>query len=264
MHLKRNILNEIIEKSIQDVILESIANPEGYGKKGPITCLIPAKNFVDIPQTYLNIIDSGSRSLNPYKLDSYFGDTMTYKLYTQYKNAMETKKTQLGRTAISFFLFLNRLRHGFKGVPMSIFDYDGSYMVGVQVNGVFLCVYMAPKSRMSMYMMIKALLDYDNVVFSVTEDLADMLKKLRVPRYKDKVNAKFRGRMCEKAIFGSTEEAAEKGAQVVGLAANVGSLKHKMSNQSLANLKSNPNLVSQAIANPGMIQQYLSNNGNNN
>ena len=38
--------------------------------------------------------------------------------------------------------------------------------------------------------MIKELLQYNNVVFAVTDDLGDMLTKLRVPKYGEKVSIK--------------------------------------------------------------------------
>ena len=146
------------------------------------------------------------------------------------------------------------------GVPMSIFESNGSYMVGVLKNDVFLCVYMAPKSKLSMYGMIKDLLEYDNVVFAVTDDLGVMLQKLNVPKYKDNVTARFRGRNCEKEIFGSTYDAAEKGALLVGLAGKMRSMKGILNDPKVAQLlQSNPNLANQIMSNPGLLQQIMSN-----
>lgn len=257
MRLNKTLLNEIVTETIHNIILEAIANNTTYGQKGHITGLISGKDFVDIPQSYLNIIDSGSRSLSPHHLDSYFDGTKTYTAYLQYKKAIESKN---GRAAVSFFMFLDRLRHGFMGVPMSVFESNGSYMIGVIKNGVFLCVYMAPKSRLSMYVLIKDLLEYDNVVFAVTDDLGVMLQKLNVPKYKDNVTARFRGRDCEKEIYGSTYEAAEKGALLVGLAGKMHSMKSLLNDPKVAQLlQSNPNLANQIMSNPGLLQQIMSN-----
>lgn len=269
MRLNKNILSEAVKKSIQDVILEAIADETTYGQMGPISGLIPAKDFVDIPEEYLEIIDSGDKRLSPRWLGNYFGKTRTYTAYLQYKKAIESKKEELGRTAVNFFTFLSRLRHGFKGTPMSIFDSNGSYMIGIEKNGVFLCVYMAPKSRLSMYGMIKELLQYNNVVFAVTDDLGDMLTKLRVPKYGEKVTARFRGKTCNKDIFGSTYEAAEKGAELVGMTAKISSYKDQLNdvlkNPEIADLvKKNPSLVSQVMSNPNMLQHFLSIIGNKN
>lgn len=263
MVLNKKLLKEAVRESIENVILESIADTTTYGQMGPITDLIPASEFVDIPQDYLDLIDNGTRRLSPRALGNYFGGTRTYTAYLQYKNAIESKKQSLGRTSVNFFTFLARLRHGFKGTPMSIFDSNGSYMIGIEKNGVFLCVYMAPKSRLSMYGMIKELLQYNNVVFAVTDDLGAMLTKLRVPKYEENVMARFRGHECEKEIYGSTYEAAVKGAELVGMTAKISSykeqLKAAMKDPKIAQaVQSNPDLVRQAMSNPSILQHLMS------
>ena len=131
-----------------------------------------------------------------------------------------------------------------------------------------------------MFKFIKEVCEYDNVVFAVTDDMGDMLERLGCPKHDGIVKAKFRGEMHDKVVYGSTQEAAEQGAKLLGLMSKSGDLGgvlntalqnnpklkklydqdpdivFKLMNEPIITqcLMNNPKLVDTMIANPDIMQ----------
>ena len=108
-----------------------------------------------------------------------------------------------------------------------------------------------------------------------------MLERLGCPKHDGAIQAKFRGKMHDKMVYGSTQEAAEQGAKLLGLMGKSGDLGNAIKNalqqnpklQALYNqdpgivfklmnepiitqcLMNNPKLVDTIINNPSIIQQ---------
>jgi hypothetical protein len=127
--------------------------------------------------------------------------------------------------------------------------------------GVFICVYFAPKSAgVGMFKFIKEVCEYDNVVFAVTDDLADMLEKLGCPKFSggkfgQKVPARFQGSRITKQVYGSTQEAADIGARLVGLMGQGDDIQYYIRNA----IRQNPQLQMLFRNNPSLAQDILTN-----
>jgi hypothetical protein len=278
-HTLRNIINE----TLGDMLLEGVRDQMSFGIKGPIP-VEPASSLCDdVNPDVLAMVDSGDRSI-PRRMigdTKYFGGTKVWDAYEKYSAAI-TRRADLGRTAVNFFVFLNKIRKGWKGAPLQVYESNENYLIGTVRGGVFLCIYLCPKNvGVGMFKFIKEVCEFDNVVFAVTDDMADMLERLGCPKYDGTVQAKFRGQMHDKMVYGSTQEAAEQGAKLLGLMGKSGDLGNvikdalqqnpklqalydqdpdiifKLMNEPIITqcLMNNPKLVDTMINNPSIMQQ---------
>lgn len=92
------------------------------------------------------------------------------QVYSQYDNAMKRRRED---SSLSFERFLSYiLFHAY------FFQYKDSFIFGQFTNGYFKVSHFAPKNIREGYEMLKEISEYDNIIFAVTEDLADMLQKI--------------------------------------------------------------------------------------
>lgn len=245
-HTLRNIINE----TLGDMLLEGVRDQMSFGVKGPIP-VEPASSLCDdVNHDVLAMVDSGDRSI-PRRMigdTKYFGGTKVWDAYVKYSDAI-TRRADLGRTAVSFFIFLKKIRQGWKGAPLQVYESNESYLIGTMRGGVFLCIYLCPKNvGLGMFKFIKEVCEYNNVVFAVTDDMADMLERLGCPKYEEAIMAKFRGSLHEKMVYGSTIEAANKGAKLLNLMSKSGQLGDVFKGA----LEQNPKLKSLLDQNPNL------------
>lgn len=262
-HTLRNIINE----TLGNMLLESVRDQMSFGIKGPIPVKPASSLCDDVNPDVLAMVDSGDRSI-PRRMigdTKYFGGTKVWDAYVKYSDAI-TRRADLGRTAVNFFVFLKKIRQGWKGAPLQVYESNESYLIGTMRGGVFLCIYLCPKNvGIGMFKFIKEVCEYNNVVFAVTDDMADMLERLGCPKYEEAIMAKFRGSLHEKMVYGSTVEAANKGAKLLNLMGKSsqlgdvfkGALEQNPKLKSL--LDQNPNLPFEVINVPEVTKLLMNN-----
>lgn len=265
--INKNMLKSIVNESVESLLLEGVRDQMSFGIKGPIP-VEPASSLCDdVNPDILAMVDSGNRGI-PRRMigdPKYFGGTKVWDAYVKYSDAI-TRRADLGRTAVNFFIFLKKIRQGWKGAPLQVYESNESYLIGTMRGGVFLCIYLCPKNvGIGMFKFIKEVCEYDNVVFAVTDDMADMLERLGCPKYEEAIMAKFRGSLHEKMVYGSTVEAANKGAKLLNLMGKSGQLGDILKNALQENPKlkelydKDPDIVFKLINEP-IITQCLMNN----
>lgn len=255
--LTENDIKKLIKESLITYLNEGIRDGMSFGTNGPIP-IEPAKNLCeDINPKVLELCDNGERSIPYDKIGNpnYFGNTLVWKIYQQYSVAI-SRRSDLGRKPVGFFLFLNRIRNGWKGMPLVYYQNGNDYLLGVMRDNVFLCVYICPSTvGMGLFKFIKNVCQYDNVVFAVTDDMASMLDRLGCPKHEGTITAKFRGSMHEKQVFGTTQKTAEKGAKLLGLFSQVS----KNQDELKKFLNDNPEIMDLYKNNTDTVMKLLSN-----
>jgi hypothetical protein len=265
LKLNRESLKKIINESVGNFLYESAKDQMNFGINGPIP-LEPADSLCDnVNPDVLAMVDSGNKSIRFSVIGSpqYFGDCKVRDAYTKYSQAIVRHDN---REAVGFFTFLHKIRMGWYGAPLQVFEKDGSYLIGTMRAGVFLCIYICPKNAgIAMFKFIKEVCEYDNVVFAVTDDMGSMLERLGCPKYDGPVTARYRGHSCEKSVYGTTKKAAEKGAKLVGLMGKSGDLGKNIKNSLMQNpetkdfIENNPNLPFDVINIPEVTKLLMNN-----
>ena len=265
--ITEKMLEHIVYESAIRLIRESLSGQMNFGIKGNIP-LVPSTTLCDdVNPQVLDMVDSGDRSIPRNKIGEpqYFGGSKVWDAYEKYSAAI-TRRADLGRTAVSFFVFLQKIRYGWKGAPLQVYESNENYLIGTMRNGVFLCIYLCPKTvGIGMFKFIKEVCEYDNVVFAVTDDMANMLERLGCPKHDGLVPAKFRGKKGHKMVYGSTQEAAEQGAKLLGLMDKAGELGGALKDAMLQNPKlkalydQDPDIAFKLMNEP-IITQFLANN----
>lgn len=265
--ITEKMLEHIVYESTIRLIRESLSGQMNFGIKGNIP-LVPSTTLCDdVNPQVLDMVDSGDRSIPRNKIGEpqYFGGSKVWDAYEKYSAAI-TRRADLGRTAVSFFVFLQKIRYGWKGAPLQVYESNENYLIGTMRNGVFLCIYLCPKTvGIGMFKFIKEVCEYDNVVFAVTDDMANMLERLGCPKHDGLVPAKFRGKKGHKMVYGSTQEAAEQGAKLLGLMDKAGELGGALKDAMLQNPKlkalydQDPDIAFKLMNEP-IITQFLANN----
>ena len=126
--------------------------------------------YYDLEDAY-NYDDDFDYKQGQSELFSKLKDNIVYKMWFNYKNAMERNRPD---SALSLDRFANYLNSG----TLLLFENNESYIIGKYSNGFFKPSHFAPKSIREGIEIIKELIKYDNIVFTVTDDLKDMLDKL--------------------------------------------------------------------------------------
>lgn len=259
--INEDTLKKIVYEAAMSVINESLKSQMSFGVKGPLPTKPTNKLDEDFPpevKAAFERVAQGDKSakINPKLLGKpeYLGNTFMWKVYQQYANAMN-RRADLGRSDVGFGTFYKKLIYGWFG-PMSYYESDGNYLFGTEKAGLFLCVYFAPKNvGVGMFKFIKEICEYNNVVFSVTEDLANMLERLGCPKWNDGqvMQVKCRHGLADKKIYGSTQEAADEGAKLVGMMSS-----GKQINQNLQSvIAQNPQLQSMYEKDPDLITKFM-------
>ena len=122
-----------------------------------------------------------------------------------------------GKKANGFFSFVKFVCISKMGQKLRGFECNGNFLFGFWFNNVFISAYFAPSSKIGMFQVIKAICQYDNVVFPVTQDLSSMLERLGVPKASETHSAKWRGKVVDKDVFGTSEHAMSVGLAALDL-----------------------------------------------
>lgn len=260
-------LKKIVYEAAMSILESNIRNQMAFGTKGALPTIPTSTLFDDVPKKVVDAFEKAKNDRSariPNKLLStsgYLGNTLIWKIYQQYYAAMSRH-----RNPVNFGTFYTKLKDGWMGGQLSYFEQDGNYLIGTERQGYFLCIYLAPKNvGMGMFKLIKEVCEYNNVIFAVTLDLANMLERLGCPKYNNGeiLKVKHNGRMVDKQIYGSTQEAADKGAQLMGLFKESDNIKNKLKKAAISNpllammAASNPQLVKNLMNNPDFIQKSI-------
>ena len=255
--IDNNTLRALVNESVERMIYEGLRDNMAFGVNGNIP-VQPAQSLCDdVDPQVLAKVDSGDRSIPRRKVGDpqFFGGSKVWDAYEKYSAAI-SRRADLGRTPVSFFVFLNKIRKGWKGAPLQVYESNENYLIGTMRGGVFLCIYLCPKNvGIGMFKFIKEVCEFDNVVFAVTDDMADMLERLGCPKHDGTVQAKFRGQMHDKMVYGSTQEAAERGAKLLGLMSKSDDIMNVIKDV----LQQNPKLQALYSKDPDIIFKLMNN-----
>ena len=120
-------------------------------------------------------------------------------IYSQYKNAMGRRRPESVLEDYKFFNYI--LNHAL------CFNYGDSYIFGQYNNGYFKVSHFAPSTMREGYEMLKELSTFDNVIFTVTDDLSPMLQKIGLyGNHKAVISMFFRNELVQKQIYTSDRE----------------------------------------------------------
>lgn len=121
------------------------------------------------------------------------------QIYRQYRDAMGRRRPDSVLEDYRFYYYITQ--------RAMCFNYGNSYLFGQFSNGYFKVSHFAPASMREGYEMLKEISKYDNVIFTVTSDLAPMLKKIG---FYGNDNAKimmfFRNELVNKQIYTTDRE----------------------------------------------------------
>lgn len=250
--ITENRLRRIITEAVIDTLVEAqLKDLMKFGTKGNIPLFSAKELFKDVDPSIVQQFDR----IPYYMLNDprYFGNSEVWQVYQQYSAAISRKS---GRNDVGFDIFMEKIMYNWMGSPIMCYANNGNYLLGIVKSGVFICVYFAPKSvGIGMFKFIQEICEFDNVVFAVTDDLGDMLEKLGCPKYDGTVPAKYRGQRTRKVVYGSTQEAAEIGARLVGLMGR----SDDITSYIYAALRQNPQLQMLYQKNPSMVNDLLQN-----
>ena len=255
--LNKNNIREAVKQIISDILKEDLRSQMNFGTEGNIPLEAAKSICSDVNPEVLKLCDDGKRSI-PYSQigkSEYFGNTEVWKAYQQYAMAI-SRRADLGRKPVSFFIFLNKIRNGWKGMPLQVYKSNGNYLFGISKSGIFLCVYICPRNvGVGLFSFIKEICKYDNVVFAVTEDMASMLERLGCPKHEGTVQAKFRGKMHDKMVYGTTQKTADIGAKLLGLFGETGINADKIKKA----MQENPQLMELYRKHPDIVKKIAQN-----
>ena len=215
------IFEDIVEESLseytQNIVLEGLTKDQ-IGSNGPIgpgdlispNDIDPKRDFWKEKEEFCNRI---GRRMTDDELEQVFGDSEWYKIWKQYKTAM-LKPNDPTKKARGLFGFIEQIKHGKAGMPIRIFKYKDSYILGMlrmisAGNGsgpalFFWPAYFAPSTMREGYEAIVNLSQYNNVIFTVTDDLSKMLRKIGLYEMPDKFKMRFRGNLVDKELFSTS------------------------------------------------------------
>lgn len=214
MILNENHIRKIVKESLQQLLME--LNVGVVGRSGPITIsdmVIPSERFAKEYKLSSEIYEK-SKANPRYRvnLEKVFGETEAYKVWKNYYNAMMSKE---GKKAVGFLTWLHFVCNGKKGQPIYGYEVDGSYIFGMWIDNYFLCAYFAPVGFTGMFKVVGGIAQYNNIIFAVTQDMSSMLTRLGIPKADKTHDAPWRGKVVTKDVFGTSQEAIEKGFQIL-------------------------------------------------
>jgi hypothetical protein len=125
--------------------------------------------YQDIDDRIYDMYNDGEEDIN---YSEYFGKYDLYKIWFNYKKAME--RNRVG-AYLDFESFMNYLLN-YNNIYM--YKHNNSYIIGSYRNGMFKPSHFSPENIREGNDMIKSIIRYDNIIFAVTKDLKKMLVKL--------------------------------------------------------------------------------------
>ena len=120
------------------------------------------------------------------------------ELYDIWENYVKAMNKRRGGSALGLSRFVNYIIN-----YTFCYKYKNTYIFGVMEKNNFVPTHFSNGGFKEGIDAIKGLLNYDNVIFAVTEDLAKMLKKLGYKAMPFKIKREFRGMEVEKMILSS-------------------------------------------------------------
>ena len=211
MEINENTVRKMVEEALQSVLNESVNMADKVGINGNLkkySLIDPADMFKNEWDDIVRIINGGERV----NLNRVFGQTLAYKIWKQYHDAMMSKE---GKKALGFIQWMKYVCNGKFGHKILAYHVDDNFVFGLWSMGYFVTVYLAPNNVAGLYRLITSLCEYSNIVFPVTEDLGKMLNKLGVPKSEDMHTARWRGRDVQKNVFGTSREAIHYGIMLL-------------------------------------------------
>lgn len=214
----REVVRESLVESVQNAILEGLG-PNTVGSNGPIPMsMLIDPHDIDSKRDFNKERDEYCRKnrvrfIDDSDMERLFGDSEWYKIWKQYKDAM-LKPNDPSKKARGFFGFVDQIRRGKGGMPIKIFKYNDSYILGmIRSFGFgkdtpaffFWPAYFSPSTMREGYMAVAELSKYNNIIFTVTDDLSKMLKKLGLYEMPDRFKMKFNGQLVDKELYSTSE-----------------------------------------------------------
>lgn len=210
MVINEQHIRKIVEEALTNILNEAL-DMGTIGGNGPIS----EAELVDPKELFANEcamaykIYLGRKKVD---LDAVFGDTLAYKVYNNYKNAMMSKP---GKQARGFLGWLSTLCLGKMNERIMGFKEGDNYLFGFWTHGFFISAYFAPVSPIGMYKIIKSISQYSNIIFPITQDMSGMLERLGIPKASQTHDANWRGQMVTKDVFGTSQEAIDFGMKAL-------------------------------------------------
>ena len=219
--INEEVIREIIRTSLleclQDTIVEGLGRNE-VGSYGPISVsdlikpedIDSDRDFDRERDEYCNKV---RHRMDDSEMEQLFGNSEWFKIWSQYKNAM-LKPNDPTKRARGFFGFVSQIRKGKAGMPIRIYKHGESYILGMlktinigRNGGVlfFWPAYFAPSTMRDGYVAVAELSKYNNIIFTVTDDLSKMLKKLGLYEMPDRFKMKFRGQLVDKELYSTSK-----------------------------------------------------------
>lgn len=210
IQINESEIRKMVSESISRILSEGI-KVDNLGQNGPLSesdLIDPQKLFSKEMMMALQVYTS-KRKVD---IESIFGDTLAYKVWKNYYNAMMSKP---GKKARGFFGFLATLCSGKFGQKIMGFRVADNFLFGIWTHGYFICAYFAPSNQMGMFNVIKEIGQYNNVVFPITQDMSSMLDRMGFIRSSETHDAKWRGKVVTKDVFGTSEQAVSFGMKAM-------------------------------------------------
>ena len=214
MVLTEDNIRQMVKESVE--LLMELSVTGILGRSGPIKVsdlFVPSERFATEYALSSKIYEKNRK--NPrYRVDieKTFGDTDAYKIYQNYYNAMMSKE---GKKALNFMTWLHSVCHGRNGYPIYGYENGGNCLFGMWIDNFFLARYFAPANPYGMWRLVEGLAQYNNIIFAVTQDMSPMLERVGMPKADKTHEAPYRGNVAVKDVFGTSQEAIEKGLQVL-------------------------------------------------
>ena len=198
----KKIINEVVREQIQHLILE---------RRNDINAILRRYFQKNIPQ-YIGCngsIDSHLFSLDDEIETDYdeYGDEyisdedlpFVEQIYKQYADSMARRRPD---SVLEEYRFISYIMN-----YALCFNYKDSYVFGQFSNGYFKVSHFAPSTMREGYEMLRELSTFDNVIFSVTDDLSPMLERIGFyGNDKAKIMMFFRDELVNKQIYTTDRE----------------------------------------------------------
>lgn len=227
MIINETHIRKIVAESLRYVLSELSVGV--IGRSGPIKgsdMFAPRKRFAKEYALVQEIFKKNQENHHyRVKLEKAFAGTEAFRAYQQYYNAMMSKE---GKQAVGFITWLKFLCEGKDGQPIMGYEVDGSYLFGLWIDGFFLCAYFAPNGFKGMFKVVGGIAQYNNIIFAVTQDMSSMLERLGIPKADKTHDAPWRDQIVTKDVFGTSEEAIEKGFEILDMGVEMGKMKNQV------------------------------------
>ena len=210
MVINEEHIREIVENALNEILFEAVdmGTIGGSGSLDDSNLIDPSKLFAN-ELAMATIIYMRGKQVD---LDKVFGNTLAYKIYKNYRDAMLSKS---GKKARGFLGWLATLCMGNLGEKIMGFKDGDNYLFGYWTHGFFICAYFAPATPIGKFKIVKSICQFDNVVFPITQDMSPMLERLGIPKASTTHAAQWRGKMVTKDVFGTSQKAIDFGMKAL-------------------------------------------------